>query len=207
MSVSLTLIRLSIGPTCPSKFFVALAWVCGIIVDMERPILLPALTSLMFSVLTSFLLLFFVAPRPQLTLAAEPQKKTEPAKPGTTTFTVLQLLTIKNSPAYASLKEQKLPRDGAFKLSKLFEVIDKEASRAESLRIALYTDEVSVKLPNGGRQLKLEKQEEFQKSFDALAAEKVELPISPIIIEDDYPNIQLSVRDVQDLGPLIKEKK
>lgn len=173
---------------------------------------------ILMKTLHRFAIVFALLP---VAFCAEPKAKEPPAKPEAAKvetvkgvqLTVGQLIVLASTPTLGQLMNEKLPVNMAFRLFRIVDVLKPEMERANKARADLFNEENSTASmgpdgkPNGGRIVKPEKQADVQKKLELLIKEKIDIAVTPLVIEEDLPGVKLSAADIDNLGPLITEKK
>lgn len=120
------------------------------------------------------------------------------------TLTVSQILNA--APVLRALSTQKLPAMAALHVHRLAQRLNQECIAASKARDALLTDENSILLSNGGRNVK----PGFVVQFlaEPLFGEKVDVSpgVKPLTIED-LSAAQLSPAEIAALGPLFVDEE
>lgn len=123
------------------------------------------------------------------------------------TMTVGQLIVLGNSATLSQILNEKFPAAFTFRLNHWWDTLKPEIMSASKARTDLLNDPKLFVKKADGSGWDPKPGAEPQKALDALTAEKVQIALVPLVLDDDLPGLKLSVADLDALGPLVTEKK
>ena len=118
------------------------------------------------------------------------------------TLTARSLLMICDLHILERLKEQVLPIVDAYRINRICAIVGPECLRIGIARNQIVTEEISVEITGGRRQVKDEFLGQFHEMLAPLLDEEVSFQVKPLTASH-LAGVKLSAQDIDALGPLL----